>query len=700
MSSRKTRFALAGLVFLGALAGLATMAVRVQGSLQAAEDGANAVTHTHEVRWGLKSVSAGLSKAESGRRGLIIMHTSELADQYNQGLQTLRDSVTTLKSLLTDNPRQLRHLSRLESLIDRKTSGLEESLRIQKEDPGNNAAQIAITRRGHELTEDIDMVLREMTAEEDFLLSSRHDIMQTRVRETQRMLLAAAVACAIMMIIAFVIVLGEMTGRHRTENALIERNAQYRGLVEANILGIFTCELEGRIDEANDAFLESLGHTREEVASGQLSWVSLTPPEYRALDDRARSELRAHGYVSTYEKEYLRKDGTRVPVLVGLASVGETRDGKCIGVMLDLSERKREQEEVRRANELLDVKVKELEMWTGKVDVLGEMGELLQTSLTREESRTIITRFSAKLFPESSGRLWFKRSSGDYLELALTFGPGSTKEEIFPPRDCWAVRSGKPQHFGPSGKATIACAHLGEDFSGEAICIPLMAAGEAIGVLHIDRASAFSEAERRLAVALAESIALAEANTRLAEKLRTQAIRDPLTGLFNRRYLEESMERELKRAERKGSEVGVVMLDVDHFKAFNDRHGHSGGDALLSALGALLQKIVRAEDIVCRYGGEEIAIILPDASLETAAARAEQVRKAISQLKVKHAGRTLDSVSASLGVAAFPSHGITMAELLSRADRALYAAKRAGRNRVFTAESAPGTVDLPAKAAN
>jgi diguanylate cyclase (GGDEF)-like protein len=158
--------------------------------------------------------------------------------------------------------------------------------------------------------------------------------------------------------------------------------------------------------------------------------------------------------------------------------------------------------------------------------------------------------------------------------------------------------------------------------------------------------------------------------------------------------MEESAERELKRAERSNQPVGVIMLDVDHFKRFNDEYGHSAGDQVMRELGALLLSKVRGEDIVCRYGGEEIAIILPNANAEIVAQRAESLRAAIKSLRVAHGGRMLGALTASFGVAAYPEHGKTCAELVRRADRALYEAKRSGRDRVVVFDGVGGTFDL------
>jgi diguanylate cyclase (GGDEF)-like protein len=190
-----------------------------------------------------------------------------------------------------------------------------------------------------------------------------------------------------------------------------------------------------------------------------------------------------------------------------------------------------------------------------------------------------------------------------------------------------------------------------------------------------------TESARNLGLWVAELLALSLANFRLRETLHAQSTRDPLTGLFNRRYMEDSLERELYRAAREDGTMGVIMADIDHFKVFNDRSGHVAGDVVLRSLAELLTSKVRAEDIVCRYGGEEFTILLPNAGLDETRVRAEMLREATAGLVLADG----QHLTLSLGVAAYPDHGATAAELISAADGALYAAKSGGRNQVVGA---------------
>jgi diguanylate cyclase (GGDEF)-like protein len=224
----------------------------------------------------------------------------------------------------------------------------------------------------------------------------------------------------------------------------------------------------------------------------------------------------------------------------------------------------------------------------------------------------------------------------------------------------------------------------------------MMARGEALGVLHVQMtrngATTKSAAAARtianvaaLAASISEYVALAVANQMLRGTLRNQAIRDPLTGLFNRRYAEETLEREIHRAARRQTSLGVIFLDVDHFKAFNDTYGHDAGDLVLQSLGVFLRAHIRIEDVACRYGGEEFLIIMSDVSLEIARQRAEILREGAKEVSLNHKGQPLGQVTLSLGVATFPKAGTTKETLLRAADAALYQAKTKGRNCVIVA---------------
>ena len=355
-------------------------------------------------------------------------------------------------------------------------------------------------------------------------------------------------------------------------------------------------------------------------------------------------------------------------------------------------ERQHAQTALKQTNEMLTDWVRELEARNKETLLLNEMGDRLQTCLTTEEACGVITKSALSLFPNDSGGLFVTNPSKNLVEVMAVWGGYAPGEPVFSPEDCWALRSGRLYRVEDPTKTPV-CAHVRSKAENGYLCVPMVAQGEAVGILHLEMGPAapggrppLTEAKNRLAISVADHLALALSSLRLRETLHIQSIRDPLTGLFNRRYMEESLEREIRRADRKQRPLAALMLDLDHFKRYNDTLGHAAGDAMLRAIGSFLQSRMRKDDIVCRYGGEEFTIIMPESSLAIAKQRAERLRMQGKELEIALNGQYLGSVTFSVGIACFPDHGTTAEQLLRAADVALYRAKAAGRDCVMAAD--------------
>lgn len=356
----------------------------------------------------------------------------------------------------------------------------------------------------------------------------------------------------------------------------------------------------------------------------------------------------------------------------------------------EIAARRKADAAMRRNNKALAATIRRLESFHRDGEVLSHMAELLQSCTQRAEAYSIVRETGARLFPDSPGSLFIYRESRDVLEHATSWAGGPAPDATLAPDECWALRLGSP-HF-VSKKGTIRCGHASKD-SASYVCMPVQGQGQILGLLHVAvdigqrTMRPARDTERRLR-AMTDRVGPALANLKLRDALREMALRDGLTGLYNRRYLEDALNRELHRAERSGKSVSVVMVDIDHFKRFNDKFGHDAGDFVLSAIARVISKGIRPSDIACRYGGEELAIVLPDAALEHAHERVEQLRLAIRNLNLTHLGQILPSPTASFGLAAYPTHGTNPADLLKAADQALYRAKQNGRDRICAAGDA------------
>ena len=325
---------------------------------------------------------------------------------------------------------------------------------------------------------------------------------------------------------------------------------------------------------------------------------------------------------------------------------------------------------------------------------LFEMADVLQSAEDHVDANAVLEATATDLVPDFPGALYVFNNSRDRLVLANSWGPheGSRLPETINPNSCWAVKRGKP-HTNRADGGKLCCDHHA---GGEAVLeIPMIARGEIVGLFQLFAGG--EDAEDRLASvtdlgsALADGMSLALANMALREKLRNQALRDPLTGLYNRRYMEDTLQRFVRLAGRENRDISVVMVDLDHFKRLNDERGHAFGDQVLRDTALTLINNLRETDVVCRYGGEELVVLLPDCPVERAADKAEALRQRIAELS----GALGADISASLGVASVPHTSQGVSDLLAAADAALYKAKQNGRNQVVTAPLRPlGSADF------
>jgi diguanylate cyclase (GGDEF)-like protein len=317
--------------------------------------------------------------------------------------------------------------------------------------------------------------------------------------------------------------------------------------------------------------------------------------------------------------------------------------------------------------------------------LLSQLNEWLQSCKSLDELYQMVAEFLSRLLPDCAGSLYIYANSRDVLDSAKAWNGGQTTTAMHPD-DCWGLRRGRTYTFGDN-EIDFPCTHVGATVPGSYCCIPILAHGETIGLLHLafrtsEGESQTRDEQRRLALVCAEQISLAIANAKLRDQLRDQSIRDALTGMFNRRYMLETCRREFSRAARGGQGVSILSMDIDHFKKFNDNHGHDAGDTVLRAVADCLKANFRDEDVACRFGGEEFVVILPGTVAEVAVRKADEVRAKIESLVVRYVDANLPRITISIGVAAFPQAGDNPQAVLKAADDALYRAKDGGRNRV------------------
>lgn len=343
--------------------------------------------------------------------------------------------------------------------------------------------------------------------------------------------------------------------------------------------------------------------------------------------------------------------------------------------------------ELHRANEDLRRQGETLRARGEVIELLGGMAHRMQAARTEEELASVIHCFFPRVLPGVSGALYAHNNSRNLLVRLAMWGSITETLETFSPDQCWGLRRGQ-SHFISTQGTDVVCAHVG-DHATTYHCEPLLAGGEVIGVLYLD---GVVEPESRFRLTLlSENIASALLNHSLQRGLREQTIRDPLTSLFNRRYMEETLDLEIARASRGGTPLSLVMCDIDHFKRFNDQFGHDAGDAVLRAVATVMRNHFRDGDVICRYGGEEFTIIAPGTDPQTLAERVEVLRETICAVSARHGGQALGPVSMSFGIAAWSEAMRDSSALVQLADTALYQAKHNGRNQVQIADQ-PGVL--------
>jgi diguanylate cyclase (GGDEF)-like protein/PAS domain S-box-containing protein len=501
-------------------------------------------------------------------------------------------------------------------------------------------------------------------------------------------------------------------------NAARERELYFQTMAEAVPEIIWTADPDGMDDFFNQKCFDYTGLPLDQLKG--LGWQKIIHPD--DLDGCASRWKDALHTGDPYDVEYrLRgKDGT-YRWFLGRANPIRNPAGEIVkwfGSCTDIENQKQnqqvlEEQILERTVQLADTNTRlqeemlekdfarseldqqnermleELKKRSERAAMLARMGELLQSCISRDEVFAAALGYAPKIFPAVPGALALLDASRNLAEVIGSWSDCHLPALVFEPASCWALRTGHP-HLVLTGDSTAPCAHAA-GVKNTYLCTPILAQGETLGVVHFqatDEAPKMDASELSFKTTFAAQVGLSIANIRLREALRTQSVRDALTGLYNRRYLEETLEREVRRAARAAQSLGLLMIDLDHFKNFNDTYGHDAGDAVLRETALFLAKGIRAEDFVCRFGGEEFVVILPTADLESSRARGERLRLKMRELTIMYQGKSLGMVTISVGVAVFPEHGRSPKELMAAADAALYQAKRGGRDVVVVA-SAP-----------
>ena len=453
----------------------------------------------------------------------------------------------------------------------------------------------------------------------------------------------------------------------------------------------------------NPAFSALTGYQLEDLAGKDpgevLQGCDTDPATAQSIRDAThhRQELRC-------EVRNYTRTGTPYWVDLRIVPVHDDtgRHTHYVSTLRDITERKAlegQNEEMREAEA----------MRQDERQLLAQTSEWLYSARSSEELMMVVRRAMHTLIPEADGALYVYATARDALDLSASWGSTPEFPARIAPDDCWALRRGRAYNYGMKA-IEFPCDHIHGDAPPPFFCLPIIAHGETIGLLHL-RFDGFEETGMlrhmregvlrnrwELGLICAEQISLAIANVRLRHELRDQSVRDPLTGIWNRRWLLETMPRELRRNAMTGGALSLILLDVDHFKQFNDDHGHDAGDLVLREVGNVLRDHMPETCQPCRIGGEEFVILCTDTDTDGAAALAQDIAASLRGQKLRHDAGELPPVTVSGGIATAPRHGLTTESLLRAADQALYAAKNNGRDRIERATAPKPRITRPGTA--
>ncbi len=464
---------------------------------------------------------------------------------------------------------------------------------------------------------------------------------------------------------------------------LKDSELRYRRLFETAQDGILILDAEtGLIEDVNPFLIKMLGYSREEFVKKKLWEVGATKDV--EASQSAFEALQKNEYIRYDDLPLKTKNGRLIQVefvsniyLVGIEKVIQCN-------IRDITARKVAEKEALKANSELQTLVDELQSRDREMNLLIRMNDLLQSCTNVTEAYQVIAIIARDLFSGQNGGLAVLVPLSQQMETVATWGDKAIIKMAFPLKDCWAMRRGQihevidPDH-------DLLCKHFDLTPTAGTLCLPLMVQGETLGLLSLvgNLKSEYSISQRQLAVTVSEAIKLSLSNIKLREELREQAIRDPLTGLYNRRYLEENLEHELYRSQRQKTQLCVAMIDLDGFKQVNDTFGHEAGDVVLREVARILRDHLRKTDILCRYGGDEFLLVLPDSSLEDNRQRLDQIRILIKEQVIHYGEKPHNPTTVSIGLTAAKDHSFVARELIRIADAALYAAKQSGNDQIF-----------------
>lgn len=647
----------------------------------------NWVSQSYEIIQTIDTCLYEVVSIESRQRFYLIRDSNNqhMVD-VDEMKSALKLNLDKLEKLTRNNLEQNKRTNRFTDLIEQRLNLLNQIVQLKAIGKFNTHENYDLLNQSQDMSNQVKSLGQEIKSVELVLLSERKASAVRRADRSSFTLISGGITSILFLLIAFILANSELSTREKTELQNQNTQTQLKKVIESASDMIAAFDKEHRFITFNEAYQREFKRLFDKYISINLSLEKalVDIPENK----KELAEIWKNSLQNNEENKTIELNTEHEKIVYEMSSkLIQNGDNEIKGVVhsvRNITKRVQEHTELQESYQKLANGMKELQEKNEQITLLVEMSDIMLACSSQQELSDVLSKYSQRLLRFSSGYLFIMHPSKNYLEKTTSWGDPQPHELTFTPEQCWAIRLGRI-HYAGSSRIELMCSHtmFAEQPELSLLCVPLMAQNDIYGLLYLEVGLKFDENQQLLITAFAELTALALANVRLRENLRYQSIRDPLTGLYNRRYLEDFLFKQLHQAERTKASFAILMLDLDHFKKINDTFGHDAGDLVLKELGQILNSDIRLGDIAARYGGEEFVLLLYDIDAQAAKMKAENLRSAISNLQVKYGAQPVGQITASIGISVYPDDAKSPAEVIEAADKALYQAKNKGRNKVI-----------------
>ncbi|GGI82265.1 diguanylate cyclase [Legionella impletisoli] len=687
MKDKKLSQTTLNIIFIVALLSAILFSFVSYKQIQILADASQSVVHTYKVIDHINSALYRTVELESQQRGYLISGQEHFLEDFAEDVQDLKQELNQLDQLTAENKEQNKRVQAFIILVEERIDILSRVVLLKHGNKLFTEEGTNLLNRSQEMSSRVKGLGQEIRSVEYVLLKERNEAKTQNAEQTSHILLLGSVISVAFLLFAFLLVNFEIIRRRETERKHHQAEVQLRKIIESSTDMIAAFDKQDRFIMFNDNyFMEFKRLFGKKIEVGMTLQDALSNVPANQFEFAKDLENSLQNEINEKTIECMVQDEKRVYELSSAhIKDHDPENGSTIHTLRDITKRLQEHAELQASYKQLTLGMKILENKNQQITLLVEMSDIMLACGTQQELAHVVETYSKKLMQFASGYLYIMHPSRNFLEKILSWGAPIAQEITFTPQECWGIRLGRIHQVDKSHH-TLVCEHIEDkEKNNSMLCIPLMAQNDIYGLFYLEseQDTLFEdENQRLLIIAFSELIALALANVRLRENLRHQSVRDPLTGLYNRRYLDDFLCKLINQSQRTESPISVMMLDLDHFKKINDTFGHDAGDAVLKEVGQIIENSVRDGDIAARFGGEEFVIIFYDIDLESTRVRAEAIRKEVSQLQIKYGAQIIGPITISIGISAFPVDGNNPNDLIDAADKALYYSKNHGRNQV------------------